>query len=57
MKLQFDSSQEYQLSAVKAVVDIFEGQPLAKGDFEIAFAMTGACRWLSPKKGLATACC
>jgi type III restriction enzyme len=38
MKLQFDSSQEYQLNAIRAVVDIFEGQPLAKGEFEISFA-------------------
>ena len=29
MKLQFDSSQPYQLAAVQAVVDLFEGQPLA----------------------------
>ncbi len=28
MKLQFDSSQDYQLAAVQAVVDVFEGQPL-----------------------------
>jgi type III restriction enzyme len=41
MKLQFDSSQDYQLTAVQAVVDIFEGQPLAKSDFEISFAMEG----------------
>lgn len=38
MKIQFDSSQEYQLAAIRAVVDIFEGQPLAKGDFELSFA-------------------
>ena len=41
MKLQFDSSQDYQLTAVQVVVDIFEGQPLAKGAFEISFAMEG----------------
>ncbi len=35
MKIQFDSSQEYQLNAVKAVVDLFEGQPLEGGDFTI----------------------
>jgi len=39
MKLVFDSSQEYQLAAIRAVADIFEGQPLAKGEFEISFAM------------------
>jgi type III restriction enzyme len=27
MKLQFDSTQQYQLDAIKSVVDIFEGQP------------------------------
>ena len=42
MKLKFDSSQSYQLQAVNSVVNIFEGQPLAKGDFEISFAMEGA---------------
>jgi type III restriction enzyme len=38
MKLKFDSNQDYQLKAVKSIVNIFEGQPLAKGDFEISFA-------------------
>lgn len=42
MKLQFDSTQNYQLTAIKSVVNIFEGQPLAKGDFEISFAMEGS---------------
>lgn len=35
MKLQFDPSQAFQIEAVSAIVDIFEGQPLAKGDFEV----------------------
>jgi type III restriction enzyme len=35
MKLQFDAKQEYQLAAVDAVVDLFDGQPLSRGDFEI----------------------
>ncbi|MFH1546086.1 MAG: DEAD/DEAH box helicase family protein [Patescibacteria group bacterium] len=35
MKLQFDPNQEYQKQAISAIVDIFEGQPLHKGDFEI----------------------
>jgi type III restriction enzyme len=35
MKLQFDSSQEYQLNAVQAIVDLFAGQPIDKGDFTI----------------------
>lgn len=39
MKLQFDSSQAYQLQAVRSVVNIFDGQPLAAGDFEASFVM------------------
>ncbi len=35
MKLQFDPSQAYQIDAINAIADLFEGQPLAKGDFEI----------------------
>lgn len=42
MKLQFDSSQDYQLQAVQSVIDIFEGQSLNKGNFEVSFAMEGA---------------
>lgn len=37
MKLQFDSNQNYQLQAVQSVVNIFEGQPLAKNDIDIYF--------------------
>jgi type III restriction enzyme len=33
LKIQFDSKQQYQLDAVSAVVDIFDGQPLAALDF------------------------
>lgn len=49
MKLQFDSSQEYQLAAIRAVVDLFEGQPLAKGDFELSFAMEESSLALTEK--------
>ena len=35
MKLQFDSSQTYQLDAVSAFVDLFEGQTLEQADFAI----------------------
>ncbi len=42
MKLHFDSNQEYQTEAVKAVTDVFEGQPLHNGDFEFSLNMTGA---------------
>jgi type III restriction enzyme len=38
MKLQFDSSQSYQLEAIQAVIDVFEGQPLAESDFQVTFA-------------------
>ena len=37
MKLQFDSTQDYQLQAVWSVVNIFKGQPLSKGNFEVSF--------------------
>ncbi|HLA28302.1 MAG TPA: DEAD/DEAH box helicase family protein [Syntrophales bacterium] len=37
MKLQFDAQQQFQIDAVNAVVDIFDGQPLHQGDFEIRF--------------------
>lgn len=35
MKIRFDGSQPYQLDAINAVLDVFEGQPLAAGAFEI----------------------
>ncbi|MCP9495556.1 MAG: DEAD/DEAH box helicase family protein [Pyrinomonadaceae bacterium MAG19_C2-C3] len=38
MKLQFDSSQGYQLDAIQAVIDVFEGQPLADGDYQTTLA-------------------
>ena len=42
MKLHFDSNQEYQIVAIRAVTDIFEGQPLSGGDFEFSLFATGA---------------
>lgn len=36
MRLQFNGSQDYQLQAIRSVVDIFEGQPLAKNDFGLS---------------------
>ncbi len=42
MKLHFDSKQEFQIEAVKAVTDIFEGQTLNNGDFEFSISQSGA---------------
>lgn len=42
MKLHFDSNQEYQIEAIRAVTDLFEGQPLSGGDFEFSLNATGA---------------
>lgn len=40
MKLQF-THQAYQTQAVQSVVKVFDGQPLAKGSFELANTHTG----------------
>lgn len=42
MKLHFDSNQEYQLEAIRAITDIFEGQPLNSGDFEFSVTSPGS---------------
>lgn len=42
MKLHFDSNQEYQLQAIKAVTDIFEGQQLNSGEFEFSVSQPGS---------------
>lgn len=42
MKLHFDSNQEYQIEAIRAVTDIFEGQPLSGGDFEFSLTEMGS---------------
>ena len=41
MKLHFDSKHEFQLEAIKAITDIFEGQPLDSGDFEFSIGQPG----------------
>jgi type III restriction enzyme len=45
MELKFDSHQEYQLAAVRAVVDVFEGQPLSESGTIISFGKTGSIRF------------
>ena len=40
MKLQFDSTQDYQLEAMRAVVDVFEGQPLGAGTTATAHGLS-----------------
>lgn len=42
MKIKFDARQQYQIDAVAAVVDLFYGQPLNKGDFEIVLHTGGS---------------
>jgi hypothetical protein len=37
MKLKFDANLPYQHEAVKAAVDVFEGQSAAQADFATAF--------------------
>ena len=37
MKIQFDAKQQYQLDAVSAVVDLFDGQPLEQPDYSVIF--------------------
>jgi type III restriction enzyme len=37
MKIQFDAQQQYQLDAVAAVVDIFEGQPLQQPEYSVVY--------------------
>jgi len=38
MKIIFDPNQQYQIDAVNAVIDVFDGQPLADSDYSITFA-------------------
>lgn len=36
LRLQFDPNQQYQLDAVQSIVDLFDGQPLAAGEFSFS---------------------
>lgn len=42
MKIQFDAQQQYQLEAVSAILDIFDGQPLEQPDFAVIQAGEGS---------------
>ena len=48
MKIQFDGNQQYQLDAIQAAVEMFDGQPLAQGEYEIRF---DADRHVQPRLG------
>lgn len=37
MKLHFDPNQQFQIDAIQSIVNIFEGQPLNRGDFDFSF--------------------
>ncbi len=41
MKIKFEANQQYQLDAIQGAVDIFDGQPLASGAFEIHYNAAG----------------
>jgi type III restriction enzyme len=43
MKIQFDAQQQYQLDAVAAVVDIFDGQPLQQGKCKLRLGLEINC--------------
>ena len=53
MKIQFDASQEYQLDAIRAITDLFDGQPLKLGDSEISLGQEAQAGLFLSEQGLA----
>lgn len=53
MKIQFDASQEYQLDAIRAITDLFDGQPLKLGDSEISLSGEAQAGLFLSEQGLA----
>ncbi len=53
MELKFNSRQDYQLAAIRAIVDVFEGQPLVAGGAVVALNedQTGSVRYSSAGVG------
>lgn len=41
MKLKFNSNQQHQTDAIQAIIEVFEGQGLNKGNFEVSFGTGG----------------
>ena len=52
MKIKFDGSQQFQLDAINAVVDVFAGQPLAQTAFEVRIEASGGLSELKTELGL-----
>jgi type III restriction enzyme len=53
MKIQFDASQQYQLDAIRAITDLFDGQPLKLGDSEISLSGEAQAGLFLSEQGLA----
>lgn len=53
MKIQFDASQDYQLDAIQAITDLFDGQPLKLGDSEISLGQEAQTGLFWSEQGLA----
>src|ERR1035437_8315141 len=56
MKLKFDSTLQFQTDAINSIVDLFEGQPLHKGDFTVersSYVSTGQGSIFQTELGIA----